>query len=159
VTPQSASARGKANNAKGKKAERDIARWLREHGFGVAERTIRTGYSTKDRRSSDTGDVSTIGVCWQVKDVAEREWYRVPEWLDDTAHQRVACAADLGILVMKRHGHADPGRWWAWLPLNAIVTDTLNAAIPSVYDVPVRFALADLVSILRTLGYGTEQPT
>lgn len=166
---QSARARGRANSAKGKRSERDLVAWLRPNGYPGAERTVRTGYRSPARQRRDTGDIDgTPGLVWQVKDVAERAWSQIPGWMIETEHQRAAARADIGILVVKRHGHADAGEWWAWLPLSALVTHTMTTdgiaayvmpAEASVYDVPVRLALADLVPILRTLGYGTEITT
>lgn len=166
---QSAKARGRANSEKGKRSERDLVAWLRLNGYPGAERTVRTGYRSPARQRRDTGDIDgTPGLVWQVKDVNERTWSQIPGWMIETEHQRAAARCDIGILVVKRHGHADPGEWWAWLPLSALVTHTMTTDTiaayfmpveASVYDVPVRLALADLAPILRTLGYGTEITT
>ncbi len=109
---------GKANGEKGKRAERDLVTWLRRHGFPGAERTVRTGYHTPARQRVDTGDIDgTPGLVFQVKDVADRLLWKVDGWLRETEAQRLAAGADVGVLVVKRRGHADPGHWWAWMPL------------------------------------------
>lgn len=159
-----ASRRGRANGERGKRAERDLVTWLRAHGWPGAERTVRTGYRTRTRGCSDHGDIDgTPGITWQVKDVAERDHYLIPAWLADTERQRVASGANLGILVVKRRGHADPGQWWAHMPLNDLVHDVLTSSIDTFpedpYMVPVRLALAHLAPILAHAGYGSGVDT
>lgn len=159
---ETASQRGKANTAKGKRTERDLVTWLRAHGWPGAERTIRTGHRVPGRVSADRGDVDgTPLLAWQVKDVAEREIWQIPNWLAATGCQRAAAGADLGILVVKRRGHADPGRWWAWLTLDEVIHEALTNRVNGLpyplglFTVPVRLALADLAPILHFWGYGT----
>lgn len=154
--------RGKANGDRGKRAERALVAWLREHGWPGAERTVRTGHRSRTRTSADRGDVDgTPGLAWQLKDVADTTLHRVPVWLNETERQRVAASADLGVLVVKRRGHADPGDWWAHVPLvslmHGVMTPAASAGIGAarMFDVPVRLALADLAPILRHQGYGT----
>jgi hypothetical protein len=154
--------RGKANGDRGKRAERALVAWLRAHGWPGAERTVRTGHRTRQRVSVDKGDVDgTPGVCWQLKDVADAALHRVPVWLNETERQRMAAGADLGVLVVKRRGHSDPGDWWAWVPLVTLMHGVMTPAAASgigaarMFTVPVRLAVADLAPILRHQGYGT----
>jgi len=162
VRREAASARGKANSEKGKRAERDLVGYLRARGWPGAERTVRTGHRTPGRVSADRGDIDgTIGLAWQAKDVSDGALYQVPTWLDDVNAQRAAAGADIGVLVVKRRGHADPGDWWAWLTLDDVVhpltTNTLTGyRYPAaLFVVPVRLAVGDLVPILHYWGYGT----
>lgn len=155
TAPRNAAARrGKANSDRGKRAERALVAWLREHGWPGAERTVRTGHRAHGRVSADRGDVDgTLGLAWQLKDVADAALHKIPTWLSDTDAQRVAAGADVGVLVIKRRGHADVGEWWAHVPLGALVPD---AALPGdIAAVPVRLAVADVALILRRQGYGS----
>jgi hypothetical protein len=148
----------KANLAKGKAGERDVVNYLRVHGFPGAERTVRTGYRVKGRESVDRGDIDgTPGLCWQVKYIAEREWWRIPGYLRDTQDQAAAAGADFGILVIRRAGHGHPSEWWAHTYLRDLV-DLLDIHHdhPDVDTrFPVRFELQHLIPILRNAGYGT----
>lgn len=150
---------GKANNAKGKRAERDVVNWLRDHGFPGAERAVRTGYTANGRSAADPGDVTgTPGIVWQVKDVARED---IERWLAETEAQRLggpgAKPAELGILVVRRRGTADVGRWWAWLPIDQLSHVMADETADQWLDprtFPVRLELGDLVTLLRDAGYG-----
>lgn len=151
--PSRAVSRGRANSAKGKRAERSLVTWLRTHGHPGAERTIRTGHRVPGRVSADRGDIDgTPGICWQVKDVDDRALWQVSEWLDATERQRQAAGADVGALVVKRRGQADPGAWWAYVPLG-VLAPTVPANLAAL---PVRLAVADLVAVLGRYGYGDQ---
>lgn len=149
LAAEARSRRGKAANTRGKTTEQAVVRWLRENGFPNAERTVRTGYRTKSRVSRDLGDVDgTPGLVWQIK---SRETDNVGAWMDETLQQRQAASADVGVLIVRRAGKADPGRWWAWVPLlflHGTVGDRRT------WMTPVRLELADLVTLLRSRGYG-----
>lgn len=149
---------GKANLTKSKASERAVAAYLRVVGFPGAERTVRTGYHVAGRSSADRGDIDgTPGLCWQVKHVAQSRLHQVPEWLADTEAQRFAAGADLGILVVKRVGHAHPATWWAYLQLHQLVW-LAGGTLAVDRDTPVRMELAALVGALRRAGYGTPLP-
>ena len=148
--------RGKSNRRKGLDAERGVVKFLRANGFGGAERDVRTAYKVASRATVDPGDITgTPGICWQVKDCQVE---KVASWLAETEAQRVGShgtvpAADLGVLVVRRRGKSDPGRWWAWLPLGQVLG--LDAGVRrSTSSVPVRLELGDLVTLLREAGYG-----
>lgn len=146
----------KANNSKGKERERRVVNYLRESGFPGAERTIRTGYRNSGREFCDRGDIDgTPGIGWQIKAVAEREWYRVPQFMADAEKQADAAGADLGILVIVRTGHASPGEWWAHVWFDDLVTLVSAGASGRHLHVPVRLELRHLVPLLRVAGYGT----
>jgi hypothetical protein len=152
---------GKANNAKGKKAERDLVRYLRENGWPDAIRIVRTGIKSGQRITRDEGDIGkTPGIAWQMKAVDEKKWSQIPAWLVDAADQAVETGADLGVLVLRRPGHAQPGDWWAWVELSDVVglhdrasgaDSYADARVPSF---PVRCQLAHLVGLLHAAGYG-----
>ncbi|WP_103339896.1 hypothetical protein [Amycolatopsis sp. CA-126428] len=156
---------GRASNRRGKTAEQAVARWLREHGWPDAQRTVRTGWRVGDRQSRDRGDIDgTPRIAWQVKtsssDFTDNQVGKV---LAAAADQAVASGADYGIAVERRAGKSDPGHWLAWLTagdLHAIIEtardpDVLAVAEPRL-EVPVRLLLCDLAPLLHAAGYGSQ---
>lgn len=140
----------------GKQTEQMVARWLREHGFPHAERTVRTGYRTTARTLADSGDIDGCpGLCWQVKSLrpADRAERAVPEWMAETDDQRTAVRADVGVLIVRRWGTTDVGRWWCFLRLGTVLA-LHGSAAPGHGDTPVRMELRHAVAWLRLLGYG-----
>jgi hypothetical protein len=142
---------------------------LRVNGFPGAERMVRTGYKNSGRTSPDCGDITgTLGIAWQVKDIAERDWYKIPRILVDTEAQAMAGKADFGVLVIRRPGHAHPSEWWAHMYLSDVfrlVVDGGQSAGSDICDserrsaaltrFPIRFELGELIPLLRVAGYGT----
>lgn len=158
MTATTASTRGRANREKGAVAERQLVNWLRENGWPGAERAVRTGYRTATRTSADPGDVTgTPGLVWQMKYTARFE--KPSEFaanVAETEAQRAAAGADHGLLVQRRNGTADVGKWWVH------VTGRAFAALlfPDREEVPefecvARLTLAELVPLLWRAGYGT----
>lgn len=147
------------HNAVGKQTEQMAARWLRDNGFPHAERTVRTGYRTASRDVADAGDIDgTPGLAWQVKSLrpatrAERE---VPAWLTELEFQRAHTGADIGILVVRRWGTTDAGRWWAYLDTVDLIQAAggLVAALPADVVMPARLELRHAVTLLHAWGYG-----
>lgn len=126
----------------GTRAETAVVRWLKVNGFPDAERRALRG-------QYDAGDVTGIGpLCIQIKagDAAQDPSdATVRKWLEETDVQRCNAGAALGVLVLRRRGHADPGRWWAWVygdRLAVILTDD----VPLRGDYPVRLLLSDLAA-------------
>jgi len=148
----------------GAETERMVARWLRGEGWAGAERRIRTGYRTAERTVADQGDLTGLpGLCVQVKSLrpATRMELAVPGWLAETEAQREASSATLGLLVVRRWGTVDVGRWWAFLELadlRGLLDGTLGAlGVPGtrLHDVaPVRLELRHVVHLLREQGWG-----
>lgn len=155
-----ASQRGAANRRRGLTAERDLCRWLRSNGFPQAERAVRTGFRTADRTSADPGDIAGTGLIWSVKDCAVE---RLPEWLaelDTMDHRATPGPEPLRLLVVKRRGHADPARWWAYLrllDLTRLLSRTIPGPVAIVWDAPVRLEVGHVVPLLRADGYGDPQ--
>lgn len=138
-------------NDVGKDTEQRVARWLRDNGFPHAERTVRTGYRTAAREVVDAGDIDgTPGIVWQVKSLrpATRAEVAVDGWMVETERQRATSGAAVGVLVVRRWGTTDVGRWWAFLP--AYVWST--AAVPPL--TPSRLEVRHAVALLHACGYG-----
>lgn len=149
-TPQQ---RGRANQAKGKTAERDLCKWLRSNGFPGAERAVRTGFRVADRTSADPGDITgTPGIVWSVKDATVE---RHLEWRAELDAMLQGIDVDnLGLIVHKRRGHANPGLWWCWIGI-VDLTAVLPGAIPFYGPHWFRATVDEVVDLLRGAGYGT----
>lgn len=146
----------------GKDTEQRVARWLRGNGHPHAERTVRTGYRVAGRELVDGGDIDgTPGICWQVKSLrpatrAERE---VPAWLLETDSQRRSVGASVGLLVVRRWGTTDVGRWWCYLAagdLFGLADGFASAAVDPAVVIPVRLELRHMVALLAGWGWGSE---
>lgn len=150
--------RGAWSRNKGAKAERNLVAYLRQVGFGGAERAVRTGYRTTTRTSADPGDLTgTPGIVWSIKDVAEAEarkpsvlagWFVELDAMEGTDVVR--------LLVHKRSGCVDPGRWWCWMRLRTLLALDGHERLSTPYEVPVRMDLGDVVLFLHAAGYGDQ---
>lgn len=143
---------------KGTAAETAVVRWARDHGYPHADRQPLRG-------NRDAGDIAlTPGVIVEVKN--RRLPTGIPtavdltEWMRQTESEREVARADVGILVVKRNGTTDPGRWFAYVTawtIAEIITGTSGAV--HVHDdralgAPVCLTLADLTVLLRGAGWG-----
>lgn len=110
------------SKAKGDRFERAARDHARARGFPGAERT-RAGYAR------DHGDLHLApGLIAQAKDCRDKRW---GEWLPELDEQIHDSGADVGALIVKRAGVADPGRQLAVMA----------------YD--------DWLTLCRRAGYGT----
>lgn len=104
---------------KGLTAERAVANYLKDNGFPDARRSVATGWSTANSQLPDRGDIDGVrGLAIQVKNLARRLEGKL---LIDTWRATVAQAAEMTrqtgaahrpIIIEKRAGSADVGRWW-----------------------------------------------
>ncbi len=149
-----------ANRRNGVVTEQIAARWFRENGFPHCERVVRTGYRTADRDSADAGDLALApGVIAQVKALrplvaAEAA---LPRWYEETLAQGAAANADLALLIVRRYGTTNVGKWWAFLPVwNVVDLATIGnpGYLPTGIAWPARLACSDVVQLLRAGGYG-----
>jgi hypothetical protein len=153
VTARTPSQRGAYSRNKGADAERVLCRWLRSNGYPDAERGVITGFRTPERVSEDPGDVRGTPICWSVKNCRTE---RISAWMEELAVMAPGLEVPR-LLVVRRAGHADPGRWWCWLRLD-VLADLMAAHAPAdviwVAGPPVRMELGDVVRLLRQVGYG-----
>lgn len=85
------------NKAKGSQFERDVARYLNDHGHPHVERAYGAG------RPDDRGDLTGFpGFVIECKNAQRLE---LPAWLAETETERVNANADYGVVVAKRRGH------------------------------------------------------
>lgn len=151
------------SQAKGKRAERDLANWFKVNGYPNADRAVKTGTS----QTHDAGDLilehHTDGfpmfrLCVEVKHHAGGlSDLQVKSFCDKLISQRVMCRAKMGILVERRDRVADPGRWWAYVHARDFALLELGHAVyenllPGNTFRPVRVPMAYLVTLLRRAG-------
>lgn len=104
------------SQAKGKRAERDLAKWLRTHGYPDAERAVKTGTT----QTHDAGDLilecDGFRLCVEVKHYAgglsDREIIDFGEKLMRQVRQS---RSNLGVLIERRDRAPEPARWNAYL--------------------------------------------
>lgn len=140
-----------AHNAVGKQTEQMVARWLRDHGgYPHAERTVRTGYRTAAREVVDAGDIDGVPYVVQVKSLrpADRMEREVPGWLVETERQRQAAGTRVGLLIVRRWGTTDVGRWWAFLPLG-VLTGVSPGWPAGPEPMPARLEVRHAVALIR----------
>ena len=140
---------------KGTRAETALVTWARNHGFAGADRQPLRG-------TRDQGDATLApGIIIEVKAHRLPTGYptrgQLDTWMGQTRTEAVNAGADLGILVVKRPGTQDVGRWFAhiWTTDWLDILDAPAAAWPvGITGSVVMLPLADLAVILRHAGYG-----
>lgn len=149
-----ASAQGRANRRNGLETERAVARYLRTVGFPQAERAEKNGWRTDEHVSADPGDLLGVpGIVWSVKnDVSNR----ITAWLSEVESLRATHEAALAVLVVRRKGKADVGRWWAWVSLPALGTAVVGPDGRRLHGT-VCMEVGDLVPMLHAAGYGDPE--
>jgi hypothetical protein len=140
---------GRVNSqAKGKRAELDVAKYLTRCGL-PARRHVRTG--TRD--VGDEGDIrlDTAPVTIEVKDHAKEWTWAVLERLVAKL-QGQKRAGDLGLLVVKRAGAADPANWFCYVhgvDASRLLGSDPGGSPAGVYcSYPVGFIFGDVVRML-----------
>lgn len=147
MTAVDASTRGRRNRVNGAFAEREVARWLRPW-WPDACRAVRSTYP-------DPGDIdcTSPGLWWSVKNVQQE---RMSAWLAEMAEKKLN---RIGLLVVRRRGCADPGRWWLWVTFHDF-TELMGAAPPGAYaaddTAPIRVELRHVMPLLVHSNYAPE---
>jgi hypothetical protein len=156
---------GAAERRVGLETEQMVARYLRGRGMAGVERSVRTGYRTADRSLADAGDLTGLpGISVQVKSLrpATRAETKTRAWLAETEQQRAASGCSVGLLIVRRWGTTDAGRWWAFMYARDLfgLADgfshqvlPLLAAAPTAALAPVRLELSDLVDMMQLWGW------
>lgn len=146
------------SKAIGTRAETAVARFLAANGWPHAERRALRG-------RDDAGDLTGApGICWSVKggEAARAAGDgTIALWLAELDKQRGHAKADLGVLVLQRRGYSGDraGSWWAVVAIGDLMA-LKNPDTPRDMRCiwPVRLLLADLVTLLRSAGYGEPLP-
>ena len=92
---------GATERRKGNKAEQDVARFLRSQGFKATTSRSEQGF----QGGSDI--VTNLPLAIEVKDHARLD---LSGWWAQASAQ--ADGDELPVILHKRRGFADPGRWW-----------------------------------------------
>ncbi len=101
---------GAGRRRKGADAELALVRYLQANGFPYAE-----------RRGGGFGGADVVGppgITWESKAQAGA---RLATWADQTEAARAAAGDTYGVLIAKRAGTTDVGRWFAVLPMAQFV--------------------------------------
>lgn len=138
------------SKAIGTAAETALVRYLRVNGWGNAERRALHG-------NTDLGDVTgcplLVFECKAGKQAHRPGDALMKSWLAQAEQERLNAGADIGILVIKTSGAADPSRWLAVLPADALCY-LITGEQPTAAYPPVRMLLRHLLPMLRRAGYG-----
>lgn len=142
-----ASTRGRRNRVNGATAEAKVARWLRPW-WPDACRAIRA-------TSPDPGDIdcTSPGLWWSVKN---RQQERTAAWMAELSSKAgIPGAGRVGLLVVRRHGHASPGEWWCWLRVGDLVhlTADVSSLDAERDESPVRMELRHVMPLLVQANY------
>ncbi len=141
-----ASSRGRANRRKGHDTERAVARYLQTVGFGGAQRAVRN-------TQPDPLDLTGIpGTVWSIKNVSATP--QIGTLLAQAENARDRQGAELAILVIRRHRHAQPARWWAWITYSSLTRAVTGHRCGAGSATPTCFELGELVPLLHAAGYG-----
>lgn len=142
--------------AKGTAAESAVVRYMREHGFGGADRQPLRG-------NRDAGDIALCpGIVLEVKahrtaGTGQPGAAQLFDWMAQAEAERVNAAAAMCPLVVKRTGTGDVGKWWAYM--TAADTARLLNGAPiwiehPLAGAPICMSVASMVAFLRASGYG-----
>ena len=99
------------NKIKGSNYERLIVEYLREHGYRV-DRT-RAGWS------DDRGDIHGVeGFTWECKN---QKAINLSGWIRELLDECANAGTELGAVVHKKRGVAEPGEQYATMPLRMLM--------------------------------------
>jgi hypothetical protein len=142
------------SQAKGKRAERDVANWFKVNGFPDAARAVKTG----DQFTKDAGDLilehGIFRLCVEVKHHAGGLTQgQVAEFGKKLMDQVKQSRAILGVLIERRDRVADAGQWWAHVPFRSFVTLVeLGYDRGFTWNRPIRMTVDDFALRLREAG-------
>lgn len=108
---------GAANRRRGKDTEQKVAAFLAARGIGNGRRNL-AGYR---RDHGDYGPIDdATGDRWAIEikgPVAQPTPGQIEAWADEAAREAENAGAVLWVLIVRRPGCTDVGRWWAHLPV------------------------------------------
>lgn len=140
-----------SSRAIGVKGERDVAVYFRQFPeWPNARRRVAAGWRNAHTQHQDQGDLADVEpFCVQVKRLSRP---LVGKLLTDTWHETCAQAVAGNrhpIIVERRVGHADVGRWWTHLSSRFYVMLLTGREQLVLSEHLVRVELGDLIHDLR----------
>lgn len=139
------------SQAKGKRAERDLANWFKVNGFPDAARAVKTG----DQFTMDAGDLilehGIFRLCVEVKHHAGGLTQgQVSQFGTKLMNQVTQSRSAFGVLIERRDRVADPGQWWAHVPYRGFVNlPRFGTRAEFIWNRPIRMTVDDFVFHLR----------
>lgn len=151
------------SQAKGKRAERDLANWWKVNGYPDAERAVKTG----TKQTHDAGDLvlefGAFRLCVEVKhhDGGLSD-LQVASFGAKLSQQCVQSKSNMGVLVERRDRVSDAGRWWAHVDAMDFaqlqICNRANFELhmqPHAAFRPVRVSVGYLAELLRFAGFAS----
>ena len=138
---------------KGTSCETAVVKYMREHGFGGADRQPLRG-------NRDAGDILLCpGLVLEVKahktaGTGQPPAGQLTDWLGQAEAERLNAGAAHCPLIVKRSGTADVGKYFAWLPAWSVAQLMEGVAGLPNPSAPVGMTVSVLVGLLRRAGYG-----
>lgn len=149
---------GAANRAHGKDTERKAAAYLHAHGLGNGRRNL-AGYA---RDHGDYGPITDRdGDPWvvEIKGWKQPTPAKIEAAAREAAREAEHAGAPLWVLVVRRPGCADVGRWWAVLPVWALYGDRgAEEANPAVWTDLAQVTLRTWVALVAPEPAWTPDP-
>lgn len=97
---------GASSRRKGAEAERAVVKYLRANGFPYA-----------DRRGAGFDGADIVGMPGITVEIKAQAGARLATWVDQAQEARAKAGDTYGVLIAKRAGTTDVGRWHAVLPM------------------------------------------
>ena len=179
MTTTKTKSNGASSRYVGRETEQAAARFLRLY-WPDATRAVRTAWATQDGESVDPGDLYGVPFAAQIKGhkrgapqfVPGKELAAIWEEAND---QALAAGLPFAVIVEKRQGTQDVGRWYAWLPVRLAANLSACAGMRNMADGPtwdqlspypmrgkgdalLRMNVCDFVALLGAAGVPMEAP-
>ena len=142
------------SKARGTRGETACVRWFRANGFPHTDRQPLRG-------NRDAGDLAlTAGLVAEVKAVSKGGTGQPPaqllgSWMAQAEAERVNAGAEYCLLIVKRAGTTDVGRWWCYLTVRDMGLLLAEwRATSAVSPDPVCMSVHTATQLLRAAGYG-----
>jgi hypothetical protein len=139
------------SRAKGIRAEQAVARYFQAAGCIEARRLVAAGWRNGATSAPDLGDVAVDGLAVQVKNLAKPLVGKALSdvWADTMAQAAAGRDDRRPILIEKRTGTADVGRWWLWLASEFYLELLTGRTQLVLHDHLVRVELGSVIGDIR----------
>lgn len=127
--------------AKGTSAESACVKWFIANGYPLARRQALAGALDKGDVYVDERLVAEVKSYSGGASVGQPSPGVLASWMLEAATEAHNAGAQIGLLVVKRAGTTDPGKWWAYIPCSTLT--------PWGTDAPVCMTLASFLAWYR----------